>query len=498
MQSASSYSLPAKAFIISFGKIINRLSALFVIIYLSYHLPKGDYGSYRQVWLLFNTLVPILSLGIPISVNYFFPLLKEEERKSFIFQTYFSLLILGLFFALLFFLGASYFSILFNNHQIEGLMKYFCMIPFLALPTLFYQNLFVCLDNPILATKISLVSSVFYFISIVTPLELGYSIGDMIYCLTIFYLFQFFFISFLYYVIFKNYTFRLNRKLIVQQFKYAIPVGITSAIGIITINIDNLFISSYFDTKTFAEYTNGAMELPFIGIITGSIMAVLMPEFVKRYNNHKVEDVVRLWHSSITKVATLFFPLMCFLFIFSQELIVIFFSDLYKDGISSDIFRIYLLQLPCRITIFGIVLLSINQTRFVLKSTFLCLLLNVLLNYILIQENYLGIIGPAVASVISLYFISCLQLIQIAIKFDLKFPQIFPWKKLMKLISISIVSALIVYIINFQSLTFFDRDLFNNIVVILISLCCYGAMFLFIGVITKTFSKNSIFNFNLH
>ena len=76
MQSSHSYSLPAKAFIISFGKIINRLSALFAIVYLSYHLPKEDYGSYRQVWLLFNTLVPVLSFGIPISVNYFFPLLK--------------------------------------------------------------------------------------------------------------------------------------------------------------------------------------------------------------------------------------------------------------------------------------------------------------------------------------------------------------------------------------------------------------------------------------
>ena len=98
-----SYSLFQKAFIISFGKVFNRLSALFVIIYLSYHLPKEDYGSYRQIWLLFNTLVPVISLGIPVSVNYFFPLLKEEDKNMFIFQTYFFLLILGLLFSTLFF-----------------------------------------------------------------------------------------------------------------------------------------------------------------------------------------------------------------------------------------------------------------------------------------------------------------------------------------------------------------------------------------------------------
>ena len=133
MQTSASYSLPAKAFIISFGKIINRLSALFAIIYLSYHLPKSDYGSYRQVWILFNTLVPILSLGIPISVNYFFPLLEEDEKKSFIFQTYFSLSVLGFMFTLLFFFGASSFGLLFNNVQIVDLIKYFSIIPFLAL-----------------------------------------------------------------------------------------------------------------------------------------------------------------------------------------------------------------------------------------------------------------------------------------------------------------------------------------------------------------------------
>ena len=82
------YSLSKKAFIISFGKIINRLSALFAIIYLSYHLSKDVYGSYRQVWVLFNTLVPIISSGIPISINYFIPLLNNKDRKIFVIQTY--------------------------------------------------------------------------------------------------------------------------------------------------------------------------------------------------------------------------------------------------------------------------------------------------------------------------------------------------------------------------------------------------------------------------
>ena len=258
-------------------------------------------------------------------------------------------------------------------------------------------------------------------------------------------------------------------------------------------SVDKIFISSFFNTEKFAEYANGAMELPFIGIITGSIMAVLMPEFVKLYDSKNIKAFIKIWDSSIKKVAFIFFPLMCFLFIFSEQFIIIFFSEKYLESV--NIFRIYLLQLPCKITILGIILLSMNQTSFVLKSTLLYLAFNILLNFIFI--NALGIIGPAIATIISLYIISFLQLVYISIKFKIKFSQIFPWGILMKLIVISISSGIIIHLISFKSFTFFNQGLLNNSAIILVGLACYVSVFLFIGVITKTFNKNSLSSFNL-
>ena len=405
-----SYSLSKKAFIISFGKVINRLAALFAIMYLSYNLPKDIYGSYRQVWLLFNTLVPIISIGIPISINYFIPLLKENERKYFVIQTYFLLCILGFLFSLILFFGANSFAILFKNPEILNLIKYFSIIPFLCLPTLFYQNLFVCLDNPLLATKVSLFSSISYLLAIVFPIYIGYTVSDMIIILTYYYLIQFIVISFLIFRIFRGIRVNYSFTLIKKQIYYAVPIGLTSAIGIISMSVDKIFISSFFNPETFAEYANGAMELPFIGILTGSIMAVLMPEFVKLYNSKKIENIIRIWHSSITKIAFIFFPLMFFLFMYSQEFMVLFFSSKYES--SSEIFRIYLLGLPCRITIFSYILLSANLARYVLKYSIYTFILNIIFNYILI--NKLGVVGPAppikiypsLNLVISLIFIS--------------------------------------------------------------------------------------------
>ena len=320
----------------------------------------------------------------------------------------------------------------------------------------------------------------------------AHSIIEMIYCLTIFYLVQFLFISTLYYNIFKRLKFSFNSSLLIKQFKYAIPVGFASAIGIVTINIDNLFISSYFSPSKLAEYVNGAMELPFIGIITGSVMAVLMPEFVSRYNKNKLNDVLKLWHSSITKVAIIFFPLMCFLFIFSEEFMVVFFSEKYIQ--SADIFRIYLLQLPCRITIFGIILLSMNQTSFVLKSTLLCLLINLVLNFILI--NSLGVVGPAIATIISLYFISLLQLKKISSKLKSNMFQILPWKYLFSILLISLASSLIVFLIDFNIIIdYFDSILINNISIIILGGILYMISFISLCLISGIADKNKILGY---
>ena len=45
-------------------------------------LSVEEYGYYRQFWLLFSTLVPILILGFPRSLLYYFPRSETRAEKS--------------------------------------------------------------------------------------------------------------------------------------------------------------------------------------------------------------------------------------------------------------------------------------------------------------------------------------------------------------------------------------------------------------------------------
>ena len=111
----SNYSLSSKASIISLGTFAIALAHLIAAAFLSYSMSKTEYGAFRQVWLVFHTIIPILTLGLPLSINYFIPQMKARDQKALHLQTFLILTLTGFIVSLLFFFCAPLFSLWFNN-----------------------------------------------------------------------------------------------------------------------------------------------------------------------------------------------------------------------------------------------------------------------------------------------------------------------------------------------------------------------------------------------
>ena len=115
----------------------------------------------------------------------------------------------------------------------------------------------------------------------------------------------------------------------------------------------------------YAIYANGAVEIPLIHILTGSAMAVLMPEFVRVLQQGESLRVIHLWHKSIKHLGLIFLPSMVFLYAFSDQVISILFSAKYLASV--PVFRVYLFTLPVRVTIFSSLLLALGRPKSVLR-----------------------------------------------------------------------------------------------------------------------------------
>jgi len=208
-----------------------------------------------------------------------------------------------------------------------------------------------------------------------------------------------------------------------EQLRYAIPLGINSVIALLAYQIDKIMVSSYFTTEQYAVYVNGAVEIPLIGILTGAIAAVLMPEMVRRFRAGQPESILPLWRASILRVSLIILPTMVLFVLYAPQFLTLLFSEKYAE--SALFFRIYLMALPIRTANYSTVLLALGLSGAVWRYSLAMLVLNTVLNFVLIHA--IGMPGPAVATVISLYALAFLQTRRISRELRTPLASTFPW-----------------------------------------------------------------------
>jgi len=432
-------SLTGKAGYIALGKALASVSSLAAGAILSRYLTKDAYGTYRQLWLIYNTVHPLIALGIPTSISYFIPQLKEAERGAFNLQTFTFLTLGGGALSILFFFGGSLMTKTFHNPDLLPVARLFALVPVLTLPTLYYQNLFICLDRPLLVAGLSAGLAFGRLLSVITPVVMGCGLDGVLIGLLVFSFFQFFVVTCLMFQPFGLRVKAWSLTLLIQQFRYAFPIGVASIVGMLTKQLDKIVIASFFTAAQYAIYANGAIEIPLIGVITSSVMAVLMPKFVELNLNGEQEKLIKLWHNAIRKVALIILPVMVFLLIYAPESLTLLFSSKYRE--SANVFRIYLLSLPNRVTTFGTILLSLGLSRLVMLYSFYALVLNVGLNYLLVMT--VGFLGPAIGTLVAIYFVNYLQLRKISSLMNSDLSSIFPWQTLGRIAAATLIAGLI-------------------------------------------------------
>ena len=434
-------SLTAKAGILAIANASQHVIMLILAMILSRYLPVADYGSYQQLFMIYTILVTVVSLGLPASIHYFIAKAdSKEEEKACITQTYIILLGMSLITSVLFFFLSGLVSKGFHNPELNGLIKIYIWFFFFLTPIQFINQLLVVLDKTKQLAIYRNVFAVLRLVSVAVPVLLKTNLTTIIISLVFFSFIQFVYTTV---IIFKPYTdvkLCWSKSLLKTQTTYSIYIGLASILDIITKQLDQLIISFFFLSGTFAIYANGARELPFIALITSPVMAVLTPTFVRLYKEKKNKEILQIWHESARKIALILFPITAFLILFAKECMIILFSSKYAQ--SALIFQIYLLTTPLRIVTYGSIMMAMNKTKLIFRASIFALILDTILNLLFIQR--FGIIGPAISTVLVLYFLAGYYLINIKNGLKIKYAQVMPWKKIFKLIVISILPLIII------------------------------------------------------
>jgi O-antigen/teichoic acid export membrane protein len=435
-----SQSRTVKAGILASGTFLTTCVRLISAVVLARVLSMYDYATYRQTLLAYAFVAPLLMLGLPDALYYFLPGENKRPRSLLMENLLLLSFMAGLFSLFLLFGGNRFLARRFDNPDIARTLLILAPYPLFMLPVSGLSACLIARDRVKQVAIFNVLSRLFMLGAVLTAVLIwrtpvaaiiGTVVGAGIVLLPALKLM---------FASCKVGSLLPSAEGMWSQLKYAVPLGLAGMIGKIALSLDKMVVSSMCSPEQFAVYVNGAIEIPLIGILTGSVIAILIPDLVKFYKTAQYQELRELWHRAMVKCALLIFPVMIFLFVMAPEVMRILFSAKYEA--SAVPFRIYLLLLPIRITTFGAIFMASGKNTLILYRSIVGLTLNLVLSIILVKV--IGAIGAAVASVIVIYIWTipyCIFFIGKILHTGIF--RIFPYQRLAKILLIAVVPSII-------------------------------------------------------
>jgi O-antigen/teichoic acid export membrane protein len=425
------------------GRLFSFVISFFIPLLLVRMFTKEEYGIYGQILLIYQFVFRILQFGFRQSILYFIP--KYPNNKHIIItNTTILFLTLGLINLCLFYIFDIQISDLFNSPSTVDLIPLIGLYILTMLLTSTFESIFISESEAkkaslivvftSLARSLLLIASVFILRSIQ-----GLLIGLILHALVrlvLFYIYNH-----------RSLSLRLGKRNMAffkEQFRYSSPMGLAAIVGTSMKSIDKILISMFFTPQVYAIYNIGTFRVPFIEMIFNSVAEVSLPRAVKMLKAKDLTSFFLLWKNIILGVS--FFGIWIFFMfqVIAHDFVTFLFTDEYAESVAP--FRIILGIMLIQMSFYGIILRAIANTREVLISNVIALLVSIPFTYFGIK--YMGVVGAAGSALLVFFVNALVQIIFTLQALKKNAFEVYPIRKLLQLSFLAIIIATGVYFLQ--------------------------------------------------
>lgn len=424
------------------GSLVSFSFGIVSAAILSRYLPKLEYGTYKQVLYVYNTLLIVFSLGLPKAYSYFLSRAPIEEGRSIIRKMNGLLVLIGILFALVLYCSSSLFANVLNSPGLKDCLQLFSVTPLFLLPVLGIESITATYKKTYIYTVYTIFTRLFTLICVVAPVIWfdasvyaavgGFVISSILHCLSGLYLERY---------LFRNIPQTTTSIRIREILRFSIPLSVAGLWGIIIKSANQFFISRYWGNEVFAEFSNGFIELPFAQIVISAAAAVLLPVLSKKvYDSSASSSIINLWKSAVIKSAKIIFPLTVFSFFFAEPIMIFVYGRQYAD--SAVYFQIIAVVNLVRIVPYAPLMLALGKSKEFARIHMLTALMIVALEYLCVRLFP----SPYIIALISvLCTIFCLSmLLRCICKYlNISAMELIPYKSMFKLLVMSIAASVL-------------------------------------------------------
>lgn len=435
--------------ILTFVRVITALIAIVVSKLLAVSFTMEEFGIYSQAMLIATTGTSLTILGLTDATNYYFNKNEDKNNRTSYMATVFGLqFIIGVLFAG-FVLGfKKQIALYFNNIELVNIVPLIAFIPLLNNIMNMLQVLFVsagkakalAIRNFVLAIiKVAYVWIIcveFKDIKSILICLLIVEIGTTMYM-------WFFVKKHVCHIKFSSF----DTKRIKEILMYSIPMAGYIITNSLSRSMDKLIIGRLGTASDLAVYTIASKELPF-DLLTAAFVTVLIPHITRFVGLNDNKSAAHAFSKYIQISYLVTWPIGFGAMVAGKDLMSILYDTKYLVGLS--IFIIYIFVDMIRFANVSLIFSAKGKTRELLVYSCLALGINVILN--IVMYNLLGLIGPAIATIIVMMCVNCTMLIRSSKLIDVNILSIINIRQMLTLfIEMCIVGLIVIFFRKYLS-----------------------------------------------
>ena len=454
-------SLLKRGIILSFSRFANQAILILSPVLLVRILSVGEYGSYREFMLYAAIFVPLSSFATQFSLQYLIPKQPQDTRvwttQTVLFVAGFSsVVILGIWLA-------------------AGLIRAYTSFDFVLLLQLyiFFTVNLDFLESYWLGRKRTdyiLLYSTGRLLARVTVLVsaamLFRNAEIVVKSLIIVEAIRFSLVAF--FGIRGNlFSTQITREKLRLQASYFVPLGFGAIVVTMNAKLGALLISTKFGSEALAIFVIGSFALPIMNIFRGAIGDVIFPDIVELKTETRSDQLV-LWRKATILYCAAVFPTACLLAYYSDVLVETIFTPQYAAA--APVFMVFAAMLCVSCFEFHLPLRAQNANRYFVTGNILALTSNAVILYPL--ATWLGIVGPAVAFVVSQLVLALYMAYRVLRIYEVSIPELLDWSKISLIVFGVIVCAPILFL--------FESMIHNDVTRLIVGCALYGTIYLLV------------------
>jgi O-antigen/teichoic acid export membrane protein len=302
-------------------------------------LLPASYGTFKQAWLLSNTLFLVLPMGLNQSLVYFIP---REPGKRGVWESNALLLTTGmgvLAAALLLAFGPLVGSA-FHNPELVGVLPAVAGFTAFRLAGSSLDLAMMSAGRIKESAAIRVASEAFYTLCLVIGALWTHSLAGAFAGMLV----GTFAKAAVCWAVLAARGLRVSPHDLRRQLAYALPFGAASALLIPQQQFHSYLVSATVTSAAFAVYSVGCFQLPIVDMLYSPVSEVLQLGIAEHDAADDNAGSLRLFREAVAKLSFVFVPTMVLLAVVAPTLIRFLFTDRYLEA--APIFRLALISIP--------------------------------------------------------------------------------------------------------------------------------------------------------